>query len=95
MDRLYQPDRSAWLLAPAGQVITNSVISFNSNGAFQNQSEWDTCVYIITDVAMNATVNGQDEKGDCEGTFGNNCTQAWIGAVQEARAACCEEESWK
>lgn len=43
-------------------------------------------MHIITDVARNATVNGQKDTGDCEATFGTNCTQAWIGAVQEARA---------
>ncbi|KUJ17849.1 uncharacterized protein LY89DRAFT_28129 [Mollisia scopiformis] len=69
-----------------GSVITNSVISLDSDGAFIANSSWDTCVIVMESVALNATVKGQKDNGNCSATFGDECVLAWTGAISLARA---------
>ncbi|KAH7351343.1 hypothetical protein BKA65DRAFT_396384 [Rhexocercosporidium sp. MPI-PUGE-AT-0058] len=71
----------------SGGVITNSVISFNDNGAFNpNSTTWNTCVMIMFDVARNATEKGQKDPGDCSAALGDQCRSDWIGRVSVAAA---------
>lgn len=51
-----------------------------------SNTDWTTCAVIITSVALNATVRGKDDTGDCTKTFGEECVTAWTRAVGLARA---------
>jgi hypothetical protein len=71
---------------PAGEVVTNTVFSLNANGNFieGNSSNFQTCVLVMTDIARNATVKGQNDKGLCKETFGAKCVVDWENAVSSA-----------
>ncbi|PVH75848.1 hypothetical protein DL98DRAFT_426840, partial [Cadophora sp. DSE1049] len=71
----------------SGGLLTNSVISFNANGAFDaNSTSWDTCVMIMYSVARNATEKGQDDSGDCSATLGDQCKADWVARINTATA---------
>lgn len=67
------------------QVVTNSVLSFSSSpDVFTNNSSWQTCMVILRSVALNATVDGQDDTGDCKATFGDDCVGNFTSALSLA-----------
>ncbi|KAF4626836.1 hypothetical protein G7Y89_g11322 [Cudoniella acicularis] len=65
-------------------VITNSVLSIATLGNWLPYSVWDTKIIIFTDVALNATVYGQKDKGDCYAAFGQQCVQDYTGYLLQS-----------
>jgi hypothetical protein len=66
--------------SPSTDVITNSVIGIDTFGAWVANSNWDTNI-INLDVARNATVDGQKDKGDCHATLGQTCVEDYTAAI--------------
>ncbi|CZR69414.1 uncharacterized protein PAC_19314 [Phialocephala subalpina] len=70
----------------SSSTITNSVISLDARGNFiSNSSSWDTCAIVMQSVAINATVKGQNDNGNCSATLGIECANAWTRAIARSR----------
>ena len=53
--------------------MSSFVISFDLHGTFVSNSSWEACVIVRKAVALNATVDGKKDAGDCIATFGEQC----------------------
>lgn len=49
-----------------------------------DNSAWDTIVIIFTDVARNATVDGQKDEGNCYATLGQTCVQDYTTVISDS-----------
>jgi hypothetical protein len=73
----------------SNQTVSNSVISFSAAPEIFNTSDvWESCMLIFLDVERKATVKGQDDKGGCGATLGEDCvgnlTQALSTAMSQS-----------
>ncbi|KAF4627858.1 hypothetical protein G7Y89_g10294 [Cudoniella acicularis] len=62
-------------------VITNSVLSIDTLGNWVPNSLWETKIIIFTDVALNATVDGQKDTGDCHAALGQQCVDDYTLSI--------------
>ncbi|KAH8656246.1 hypothetical protein BGZ60DRAFT_532555 [Tricladium varicosporioides] len=62
-------------------VITNSVLSIDTLGNWVPNSRWETTIIIFTDVALNATVDGQKDTGDCYTALGQKCVKEYTQSI--------------
>ena len=68
-------------------VVTNSVISIDTLGAWVGNSTRNTTIIIFTGLARNATVDGQRDKGDCFAALGKQCVHDYSMIISDSIGA--------
>lgn len=65
-------------------LTTNAVISIDPLGQWVETRNWTTTIVLFLDVALNATVDGQKDTGDCHATLGEKCVRDYMRDVSVA-----------